>query len=51
MTYGKSQRVTISPTPAKPEHFDLVYYSQKGQASVVSAGGINALVTVWKVEY
>lgn len=51
MTYGKSQRVTISPTPEAPEHFDLVYYSQEGQESVVTAGAINALVTVWKVEY
>jgi len=47
MMWGKAQRVQVDATP--PAHFELVYWSQKGQSSVVTAGGINALVTVWKV--
>ncbi len=49
--WGKKQRIQVQPEPVEPEHFDLVYWSQKGQSTVVTAGGINALVTVWKVEF
>jgi len=49
MLWGKMQRVT-SVTATEPENFKLVYWSQKGVSSVVTAGGINALVTVWKVD-
>jgi hypothetical protein len=49
MMWGKQQRVsTITANPL--DHFELIYWSQKGQSSVVTAGGINALVTVWKVK-
>jgi dolichyl-diphosphooligosaccharide--protein glycosyltransferase len=52
MMFGKLQRISsLQPTPEPPEHFDLVYWSQKGQSSAVTAGGINALVTVWKVDF
>jgi len=50
MMWGKTQRISsVQANP--PEHFELIYWSQKGQSSVVTAGGINALVTVWKVKY
>jgi len=50
MMWGKMQRISsVQANP--PEHFELIYWSQKGQSSVVTAGGINALVTVWKVNY
>lgn len=49
MMWGKKQRVsTVTANPL--DHFELIYWSQKGQSSVVTAGGINALVTVWKVK-
>jgi len=49
MMWGKQQRVsTVTANP--PDHFELVYWSQKGKSQVVTAGGINALVTVWKVK-
>jgi asparagine N-glycosylation enzyme membrane subunit Stt3 len=48
MQYGKSQRVT-SITASEPIHFELIYWSQKGSASVVTISGVHALVTVWKV--
>ena len=48
MIFGKQQRVSsIQAIP--PEHFELVYWSQKDKSPVVTAGGINALVTIWKV--
>jgi asparagine N-glycosylation enzyme membrane subunit Stt3 len=47
MMWGKSQRVSV--TAVEPEHFELVYYSQKGWSTVVTAGSVHALVTVWKV--
>jgi len=49
MQYGKSKRVT-SITATAPTNFDLIYWSQKDESSVVNAGGINALVTLWKVK-
>ena len=49
MQYGKSKRVT-SVTATAPLHFELIYWSQKDISTVVAAGGINALVTVWKVK-
>jgi len=49
MQYGKTKRVT-SVTATAPTYFDLIYWSQKDKSSVVNAGGINALVTVWKVK-
>jgi len=49
MMWGKVQRVqTVQALP--PDHFELIYWSQRGKASVVTAGGIHALVTIWKVE-
>jgi len=49
MMWGKKQRVqSIAATP--PEHFELIYWSQKGISSPVTAGGIHALVTVWQVK-
>jgi len=52
LTWGKSKRVS-SITFQKPENFpfELVYWSQKGMSTVVTAGGINALVTVFRVDY
>jgi len=49
MQWGKKQRISTIEATA-PQHFELIYYSQKGQSSVVTAQGINALVTVWKVQ-
>jgi hypothetical protein len=49
MQYGKSQRVT-SITANEPEHFELIYWSQKDSSTVITAGGINTLVTVWRVK-
>jgi len=48
MMWGKKQRVQVDAIP--PEHFELIYWSQKGKPQVVTAGGIYALVTVWKVK-
>jgi dolichyl-diphosphooligosaccharide--protein glycosyltransferase len=49
MMYAKSKRVSsITATP--PDHFELIYWSQKGVSTPVTAGGINALVTVWQVK-
>jgi len=49
MQYAKKQRVsTIEATP--PSHLELIYWSQKDQSPVVTVGGINALVTVWRVK-
>ena len=48
MMWGKKQRIEVEATP--PDHFELVYWSQKGRSQVSTAGGIHALVTVWKVE-
>jgi asparagine N-glycosylation enzyme membrane subunit Stt3 len=48
MQYGKSQRVT-SITASEPRHFELIYWSQKESSTVITAGGINTLVTVWRV--
>ncbi|MDH5634589.1 MAG: hypothetical protein OEY30_02055, partial [Candidatus Bathyarchaeota archaeon] len=47
MMWGKKQRVQVDAT--EPTYFKLVYWSQKGQSQVVTAGGIHALVTIWKV--
>ncbi len=48
MMLGKKQRVAISAVD--PQHFELIYWSQKGWPTVVTAGSIHALVTVWKVK-
>jgi dolichyl-diphosphooligosaccharide--protein glycosyltransferase len=48
MQYGKSQRVT-SITADELIHFELVYWSQRDSSTVITAGGINTLVTVWRV--
>jgi len=50
MMFGKTKR-SSSVTFQLPDDFpfELVYWSQKGQSQVVTAGGIHALVTVWKV--
>ena len=52
LQWGKSKRVS-SVTFQKPTNFpfELVYWSQKDSSSVVTAGGINALVCVFKVIY
>ena len=50
MQYGKSRRVT-SITASEPLHFELIYWSQKDSASVVTLSGVHALVTVWKVRH
>jgi len=52
MMWGKSKRVS-SITFQKPEDFpfELVYWSQKDKTSVVTVGGVNALVTVFRVVY
>ena len=50
MMYGKTKRVSSIQFQLPVNFpFELVYWSQKDQSSVVTAGGINALVTVWEV--
>jgi hypothetical protein len=49
MQYGKSKRVT-SITASELEHFELIYWSQKDSSTVITAGGVNCLVTVWRVK-
>jgi len=46
--WGKKQRVS-SITASEPVHFELIYWSQKGVSSPITASGAHALVTVWKV--
>jgi len=48
MQWAKKQRVT-SITANEPVHFELIYWSQQGISTVITASGIHALVTVWKV--
>jgi hypothetical protein len=52
LQWGKSKRVT-SITFTKPANFpfELVYWSQKDISPVITAGGINALVCVFRVDY
>ncbi len=51
MAFGKTKRIS-SLTYELPDAFpfELVYWSQKGESIPVTAGGINALVTIWKVK-
>ncbi|HKZ94872.1 MAG TPA: STT3 domain-containing protein [Candidatus Bathyarchaeia archaeon] len=49
MQWGKKQRVE-SITATEPEHFELIFWSQKDRSPVVTAGGVHALVTVWRVK-
>lgn len=49
MQYAKSQRVT-SITANAPQHFELIYWSQRDRSTVTTVSGVNALVTVWKVK-
>jgi len=49
MQYGKSKRVT-SITAAAPAHFELIYWSQKDKSTPVTASGVHALVTLWRVK-
>ncbi len=48
MQYGKSQRVS-SIAANELAHFELIYWSQRDSSTVVTAGGINTLVTIWRV--
>ncbi len=48
MQLGKMQRVS-SIAASELVHFELIYWSQRDSPSVITASGINALVTVWKV--
>ena len=52
LQWGKSKRVS-SATFQKPAGFpfELLYWSQKDSSSVITAGGINALVCVFRVDY
>jgi hypothetical protein len=52
LQWGKSKRVS-SITFQKPTNFpfELVYWSQRDSSTVVTAGGINALVCVFRVIY
>jgi len=50
LQWGKKQR-GIQVEATQPEHFELVYWSQKDKTTAVTAGGIHALVTVWKVKH
>jgi len=54
LQWGKSERLGVSKIQfQKPANFpfELVYWSQKDSSSVITAGGINALVCVFKVDY
>ena len=48
MQLGKMQRVS-SIAANELVHFELIYWSQRDSSSVITASGIHALVTVWKV--
>jgi len=48
MMWGKTKRgLQVEATP--PDHFELIYWSQKDKSPVVTGpGGVHALVTIWK---
>jgi asparagine N-glycosylation enzyme membrane subunit Stt3 len=51
MAFGKTKRIsTLTYELPDDFPFELVYWSQKGESTPVTAGGVNALVTIWKVK-